>query len=602
MIKEQPTGYSIISHGGIGDEHGVDENWEGIRYNLSGSCHKLIVYYPWIVYKILIDAWARQWWEKIARDLIEISEDVDVVAITHSHNDHWGDLAILFTKESKFQWKVFATPGTKQSLEVSLPDNAKIKAVEYETKKDKHIEKLQEIAADLFILKSNKAGSKGVKKHKWNRMAQTGSVPNRKQDISDAYARLKKNGIDIESDIWYKEQMSKFEPEKPSFDMDDVAKTLAGIDIHTIKGWWKELVPWKVWFRFYNAGHIIGSVSILFRITQEWKNRYVLFSGDLGSYKWDFHPTGLPVPPHNVPIETIMIESTYWTKVRENFNAWLKHFQEDIKFFLDEKWEVIISTFAMDRMQNILYRLIKWKQEWIIDADIFLDSPTWAKHTLNYRQQAEQIDDTILMEHVPSIHRALRKDFILDESNRLKEFAEYINPANWHYQIVTKMNRRDLFTKSERKRIILTASGMADGWMVVSHLEKGLWNPDKVFFFPGYLVPGTLGHTLVNPEIKNWEVQKVIVAWKEIVPKAIIKQFSFLSWHCDWEDAQTFLGAVSMRKDANILVVHGDISTSSKNFAEGLRGLPKFANKNISISRLWVEQNFPLKPSKPKKK
>ena len=80
-------------------------------------------------------------------------------------------------------------------------------------------------------------------------MAQTGSVPNRKQDISDAYARLKKNGIDIESDIWYKEQMSKFEPEKPSFDMDDVAKTLAGIDIHTIKGWWKELVPWKVWFR-----------------------------------------------------------------------------------------------------------------------------------------------------------------------------------------------------------------------------------------------------------------------------------------------------------------------------------------------------------------
>ena len=25
MIKEQPTGYSIISHGGIGDEHGVDE-------------------------------------------------------------------------------------------------------------------------------------------------------------------------------------------------------------------------------------------------------------------------------------------------------------------------------------------------------------------------------------------------------------------------------------------------------------------------------------------------------------------------------------------------------------------------------------------------
>lgn len=84
----------------------------------------------------------------------------------------------------------------------------------------------------------------------------------------------------------------------------------------------------------------------------------------------------------------------------------------------------------MDRMQNILYRLIKWKEEGIIDADIIIDSPTGTKHTMNYMQQAEQIDDTILMDHVPSIHRALRKDFILDESAKLKEFAEFINPAN----------------------------------------------------------------------------------------------------------------------------------------------------------------------------
>jgi hypothetical protein len=49
---------------------------------------------------------------------------------------------------------------------------------------------------------------------------------------------------------------------------------------------------------------------------------------------------------------------------------------------------------------------------------------------MNYIQQAEQLDDTILMEHVPSIHRTLRKDFILNESEKLKEFAEFINPAN----------------------------------------------------------------------------------------------------------------------------------------------------------------------------
>jgi hypothetical protein len=56
---------------------------------------------------------------------------------------------------------------------VSLPDNAKIKAAEYEKKKDGYIEMLKEIAESLFVLKSNKPGSKKLKKHQGNRMAQT---------------------------------------------------------------------------------------------------------------------------------------------------------------------------------------------------------------------------------------------------------------------------------------------------------------------------------------------------------------------------------------------------------------------------------------------
>jgi hypothetical protein len=56
---------------------------------------------------------------------------------------------------------------------VSLPDNAKIKAADYEKKKDRYIEMLQEIAAALFVLKSNKPGAKKLKKHNGNRMTLT---------------------------------------------------------------------------------------------------------------------------------------------------------------------------------------------------------------------------------------------------------------------------------------------------------------------------------------------------------------------------------------------------------------------------------------------
>ena len=54
-----------------------------------------------------------------------------------------------------------------------------------------------------------------------------------------------------------------------------------------------------------------------------------------------------------------------------------------------------------------------------------------------------------------------------------------------------------------------------------------------------------------------------------------------------------------MRKDANLLLIHGDISTSTQDASDGLKKLPKFSNKNVTISRLGIEQNFPI-PTKKK--
>ncbi len=39
---------------------------------------------------------------------------------------------------------------------------------------------------------------------------------------------------------------------------------------------------------------------------------------------------------------------------------------------------------------------------------------------------------------------------------------------------------------------------MAEGGMVISYLESHVSNPDVAFYFPGYLVPGTLGYALAS--------------------------------------------------------------------------------------------------------
>jgi metallo-beta-lactamase family protein len=589
-----PTGYSILSHGGIGDEHGEDKGREIPKHNLSWSCHELRVFFGTEVYRILIDIWGYQWMWALIRDLQETAKWAIAVILTHPHMDHIWELPVLFTENSWFEWRVFATPGTRQSAEVALIDAANIMAREYDKKNEGYISMLQEIANALFVLKPKKSGTKNIKRHQWNRMTQTGDSPNHKADIANAHETLKKFGVDTGSEVHYKNQMKQFAPKKPLYSLDDVMNALEHIELNTIKNAWKEIVPGKVAFRFYNAGHIIWSVSVLFRITQDRKNRYVLFSWDLWSYKWDFHPTWLPVPPHNVPIETVMIESTYGNRVRWDFAEWLREFENNLQIDLEEYWEVIITTFAMDRTQNILYRLIKMKKEWKIDADIILDSPAWTKHTMNYMQYAGQIDDTILAPHVPSIHKSLQKDFIEKESASLAEFAEYINPANGHYEIATKINRWTLFADSKKPKIVLTSSGMADGGMVVSHLEKKIDNPKKVFYFPGYLVPGTLGYDLANEHQVGWQQKLVMIWWKEYKVRATMKQFNFLSWHGDAEDLKNWLQAVKMRKDANILIVHWDIKWSSIDFANWLEESGNYTDKNIIVPWIWEINNFPL--------
>lgn len=73
------------------------------------------------------------------------------------------------------------------------------------------------------------------------------------------------------------------------------------------------------------------------------------------------HPTGVANPPHILPIDTVMIESTYGAKVREDFDIGFTKFKENLIRDLGKYRRVTISTFAMDRTQNILARLIKMK-------------------------------------------------------------------------------------------------------------------------------------------------------------------------------------------------------------------------------------------------
>ena len=606
-IALSPARYEIESHWGIGDEREeYGETRERPKHNLSGSCHELRIFFGEQVYRVLIDVWAYQWSGKIVRDITQVSNWVDAVVITHPHMDHIGDLPRAFVDDAEFAGRVYATPATRDAAEISLIDAANILAREFANKQYGYVKVLEDIGWALLSLKINgeKKGKAKVPRNKsnGNRMRQTWENPNRAGEINKANAILAKYKIDPTSTISYKTEMEEFAPKKPAYDIEDVERTIAKIETHTIEDGWKELIPGKLAFRFYNAGHIIGSVSVLFRITIDGKIRNVLFSGDLGSYKWDFHPTGLPVPPHNLPIDTVLIESTYGNKIRSEYAKWLADFQENIKNDLAKHKQIIISTFAMDRSQIMLNILIQMKKRWDIDADIILDSPSGAKHTMNYLKHSKKLDPTIVTKHVPSIHKTLYDDFVAAELEKLTEFVENIDPSNHNYTIADRKNKWSVFADKNKPKIIITSSGMAEGGMVISHLEKNLTNPEVAFYFPGYLVPGSLGYALASESQPGGQQKNVKIAGKGYEVKARIKQFNWLSGHGDEEDLQTWLWAMKLRKGSNIRIVHGDINGSSLALKHTLERSGKYPGVNTIVPWLNEVNTFPIAKSNLEKK
>lgn len=87
-------------------------------------------------------------------------------------------------------------------------------------------------------------------------------------------------------------------------------------------------------------------------------------------------PAGLPTPPADFPIETLIIESTYGGKVRENFENSLQKFEDDFKKDIKKYHRVIQACFSLDRLQKMLYYTIDMKKRGIIPKNIpiFVDS------------------------------------------------------------------------------------------------------------------------------------------------------------------------------------------------------------------------------------
>ena len=135
---------------------------------------------------------------------------------------------------------------------------------------------------------------------------------------------------------------------------------------------------------FSDAGHLLGSSSILFEITEDGEARRLLFSGDLGNVN-----RPLIRDPQNPPdADVVVIESTYGDRLHGERPDYMGQLTRIIQETLDRGGNVVIPAFAIGRTQELLYLINQIKVEGRVKGHdgfpVYVDSPMAVEATNIY--------------------------------------------------------------------------------------------------------------------------------------------------------------------------------------------------------------------------
>ena len=96
---------------------------------------------------------------------------------------------------------------------------------------------------------------------------------------------------------------------------------------------------------FRDAGHILGSSSILLDLSEEGKSARVVFSGDLGQQRAAIDGT----PSVFREADYVLIESTYGDRLHKDAQASRAEFREAVLTALRDRGKVLIPTTQIGR-------------------------------------------------------------------------------------------------------------------------------------------------------------------------------------------------------------------------------------------------------------
>ncbi len=402
------------------------------------------------------------------------AREIDAVVLSHAHIDHSGNLPTL--AKHGFAGPIFATPATADLCVPMLRDSAHVQEKDAE-----------------FVAK---------------RLARR-----RKLD-------LRAEGVVV----------------PPLYGAEDAEATLPlfrpvqlGCDVEIAPG---------LTYRAYEAGHMLGSSSVVLTAHDNGRTVRLGYSGDVGRRNLPILRDPEPMPP----VDYLVMETTYGGRLHKETGIVENKLAAVINRTCARGGKIIVPAFAVGRTQQLVLMLHELaSQDRIPRIPMFVDSPLAVETTKVFRNHSELYDA---------------------ETNEYVKNGE--DPFGFpRLRYVSDVAESKALNDLRGPFIVISASGMCEAGRILHHLRNNIEDPRNTVLITGFQAENTLGRKLVDGQ------HEVSIFGEPMRVRAEVTTLNELSGHADQRELLEWLKpmAGSLKR---LFLVHGEPAQMTA-FADAVR-------------------------------
>lgn len=308
---------------------------------------------------------------------------------------------------------------------------------------------------------------------------------------------------------------------EPLYTAEDVRTAMARFDRKQYRH--EELLTKGFRYRFFDAGHILGSGSLELRYQDSATEKRIVFSGDIGK-------RGNPIvadPQHAETADYVVMEATYGNRLHKPVQESLDELVDAITGTFRRGGNVLIPAFAVGRTQDILYMLNRLVQEGRLKPlDVYVDSPLAEEATEIYLSHPELFDK----EAAEALRNGIGTSLKLHFTQKVEDSMQ--------------------INRIQSGVVIIAGSGMCDGGRIRHHFKHNIWRPQCSVIFVGFQAEGTLGRQIVDGK------KHINLLDENIAVKAKIYTIGGFSAHADQKELLDWLGTFANKPE--VFIVHAE--------------------------------------------